>query len=388
MDDFLQHYWSKAPLVIKRGIPDYYDGLPDVGDVDELITATTSAANRSTDDGRLVRTEPNGTTSDRVFQLNRHGMPDIQAIYRGYRAGYSVVLNSLHHRSTTVAELCRAVEAELHHRVNANLYLTPRSSQGFHWHVDQHDVLIIQLHGTKQWHVNDRTAGPLDPATLDATAQQIDLSPGDLLYLPDRTPHKAVTAGTSSLHLTIGVHLNTWADLVTEILALVAERTPSPLGTALPPGYALLPSDAAELGTVARQLAEALHDDVLVKQATLNLSGRVFSAANAAVPGQFRAIDALDSLHEQTTLHHAPGVYCRVRITDDQARIEFANNYVAGPLTIEPALRFIAAHPHFAVADLPGHLSSIDRRDLVDRLVSEGLLTIGHEIRVEDMSHD
>ena len=67
---------------------------------------------------------------------------------------------------------------------------------------------------------------------------------------------------------------------------------------------------------------------------------------------------------------------CRVGTTADEATIAFANNYVSGPLRLEPALRFVAEHERFAVRELPGGLSVEDKLDLVSRLVSEGLLTI------------
>jgi bifunctional lysine-specific demethylase and histidyl-hydroxylase NO66 len=67
---------------------------------------------------------------------------------------------------------------------------------------------------------------------------------------------------------------------------------------------------------------------------------------------------------------------CRVRTTADQAVIEFAGNFVAGPPHLEAALAFVAHHERFAVAELPGELSAEDRVDLVSRLVSEGLLEV------------
>ena len=54
--------------------------------------------------------------------------------------------------------------------------------------------------------------------------------------------------------------------------------------------------------------------------------------------------------------------------------IEFATNYVSGPAPLEPALRFVAEHERFAVSELPGELTPEDKLDLVNRLVSEGLL--------------
>jgi hypothetical protein len=218
-------------------------------------------------------------------------------------------------------------------------------------------VLVAQLHGEKLWR--------LDPD------REIKLGPGDLLYVPAGLPHEAVTGPTASLHLTIGVHAFTWADLVTEVMSQVPG-----LRAALPPGFPARPPSPAGLAGLTAELTAALRDDDLVRDAMVTLSGRLYRTGNAAVPGQFGAIDRLASLTERTGLRRAAGMHCRVRTVDGQATIEFAGNYVSGPPAIEPALRYIAAHEEFTAAGLPGELSRKDRLSLVDRLVSEGLLSV------------
>ena len=131
VDDFLHTYWETAPLLIDREEPGHLSVLPGLDDLDELITTTTSGRARSINDGRLVRTDPDGAVSSRELPLDGEGIPDIHDIYRAYYGGYTLVLNRLHRRSRAVSLLCRAIEAALHHPVGANLYLTPRTGQGF-----------------------------------------------------------------------------------------------------------------------------------------------------------------------------------------------------------------------------------------------------------------
>src|SRR5262249_10590719 len=101
---------------------------------------------------------------------------------------------------------------------------------------------------------------------------------------------------------------------------------------------------------------------------------RLRMEAMVAQPGHFRSIDSIKSLTCNSIVARAPGSLCRVRTTPDEALIEFATNYVAGPVIAEPAFKFIAEHERFAVNDLPGSLSGQDKVDLVGRLISEGLL--------------
>ncbi|MDB5308472.1 MAG: Cupin 4 family protein [Gemmataceae bacterium] len=52
-----------------------------------------------------------------------------------------------------VALLCRNLEIVFHCPVHANMYLTPEGAQGFDAHFDTHEVLVLQLEGTKTWRV-------------------------------------------------------------------------------------------------------------------------------------------------------------------------------------------------------------------------------------------
>lgn len=55
------------------------------------------------------------------------------------RGGFSVVINRLQRRWRGVAEVALALEDVLGHPVNANLYMTPPSCQGFEAHFDWMD---------------------------------------------------------------------------------------------------------------------------------------------------------------------------------------------------------------------------------------------------------
>ncbi|MEV0596105.1 cupin domain-containing protein [Nonomuraea cavernae] len=378
--DFIRSYWETAPLVVHRETPDHFARLPGLDDVDELITATTSGPIRSVDDGLMVRTDSSGTRTDRRFRMDAGGMPDVQEAYRAYHDGFSIVLNRVHHRSGVVARLCRALEVSLHHPVGANLYLTPRDSQGFLPHADTHDVFILQLHGVKEWHVaNPLNSLPLaskksGPLNSFSGFRAFTLRPGDALYLPRGFPHEAVTGSSSSLHLTVGLHVFRWVDLVSEALALFADEHTG-LRSALAPGFLDAPADAARLAALADELARAaISQPLLMERAKARLGARVRDAGKAAGSGHFRSIDAIAELTLDSVVVRAHGVLCRADSTAEEARVEFAGNYVSGPSFLAPALTFVAGHERFAVGELPGPLSAEDKIDLVGRLVSEGLL--------------
>jgi lysine-specific demethylase/histidyl-hydroxylase NO66 len=379
VDEFLRDHWESQPLLVSRDEPDYFQALPGLDAVDELITATSSDPRRSSDDGRLIRSEANGELVERSFQKGPSGLTDVQDIYRAYHAGYTVIVNRLQRRSAAVGALCRALEVELHHSVGANLYLTPRDAQGFQPHVDTHDVFILQLHGVKEWHVADTVTdlplafGAQRETDWPSGYRTLTLRPGDVLYLPRGVPHEALTSASSSLHLTVGIHVFRWIDLVREAVGMLGEERLM-LRQALPPGFLDLELDRQRLSEIAQQLAEDLADGDVAEGAKARLGSRLLGSAKVADPGRFRSIDGLERLSPDSVAVRAPGSLCRVRSANGEALIEFGSNFVAGPVLVEPALRFIAERERFTVDSLPGELAPQEKVELVSRLVSEGLL--------------
>ncbi|MCM6776356.1 cupin domain-containing protein [Nocardia sp. CDC159] len=378
---FLESHWETEPMLVQRDDPGYYRELPGLDAIDELITATVPGRARTDDDGRLARTDPGGPLHNRRFRLHGNGIPDLQYIHRSYADGYSVVLNSLHMRSAPIGRLCHALEATLHHRVSTNLYLTPRHNQAFQPHADTHDVFILQLHGVKQWHVGkvmDRLPlhGRQYPANESfARFRTHTLTPGDLLYLPRGFPHEAVTVSSSSLHLTVGIHVYGWLDLLASALRLFAEDDVR-LRRALPPGFIGRTVDAEYAAELAEAFAAALRSGALADTAAQQIATHLLATGKLGHRGRFAILDRIPELKPDSVLIRDPAVLCRVRTAAEQSRIDFAGNFVAGPTTLAPAFHFVAEHDRFRVADLPGDLTHDDRIELAARLVAEGLLDI------------
>jgi len=151
--------------------------------------------------------------------------------------GATLVAQSLHRVCAPVAEYAEVLERELSHRVQVNAYLTPPSATGLRPHNDGHDVVVVQLHGSKKW-------------TVDGLGETL-LGPGNRLYMPRGTSHSAVTESGHSLHLTIGIHPVTYRQIATRAIAGHAA-----LSKPLPIGYQHL--EHAELAAIVETaIAEA-----------------------------------------------------------------------------------------------------------------------------------
>jgi bifunctional lysine-specific demethylase and histidyl-hydroxylase NO66 len=378
--DFLEQFYEAAPLVVSRGEKEYFADLPGLGAVDELLVTTVSSRLRPAEGERLIRKEPDGSLSEQNVRMTGNAAVDIQAVYRSYHDGFTVVINQMHRRSAAVGRLCRALQAALHHPVGANLYLTPARAQGFLPHTDTHDVFVLQLHGTKEWHVSSPSVKlPLarrqgHRQTL-SDSQTFRLAPGDVLYLPRGFPHEALTGDSSSLHLTVGVYAFRWFDLLSNALQLIADEDVM-LRSALPGEYLDEPIDMERVVELGRRVTAALEDRALIERARVGITSRLVTADVAAGRSRFGSLDALAGLTDESVIVRPPELLCLVRLTSEQATIEFAGNFVTGPRLVGPALQFVARHDQFAVGELPGELSPEDRIDLVKRLVSEGLLEV------------
>lgn len=379
---FWRDHWERRPCAIERRDPRYHAALFSMADLDSVISLSGSAP--APGRIRLVKVE-DGRLSSRPVPHTAAGAPDIYCLYRSYAdEGYTITVDRLELQWHAIAALCRGLEQALHHPVVANLYVTPRRAQGFSPHYDTHEVFVLQLEGAKRWHVYGSAAPlPLDDATSPAFAREalgppeliLTLREGDALYIPRGHVHEAATSDAPSMHLTVGVHVFRWADLVAEVLASVARQNRR-FREALPPGF--LEAGGPETPSLKERLGELL-DELVAEadsdQAAWRLAQRLLSNGQPVPDGHFRSLERLDSIGLDTLVERRAGLPCRVVIDGDRVKVHYPGNILVGPVTIEPAVRFIAAAGRFAVRDLP-HLPDADKLALATRLIREGFLAV------------
>ena len=109
VEEFRARYWERQPLVVHRKDSDYYDGLFNLEDFEEVIT-------RSPDYVKLANAATKKGVSYKGVMTE-----GLEAVLRDMRAGDSLVLDQLHHREPKLRLLCRVLAAELGHRFQTNL---------------------------------------------------------------------------------------------------------------------------------------------------------------------------------------------------------------------------------------------------------------------------
>jgi len=382
VDAFFQLHWERRPLSLLRNRSDYYAGLFAPTEVDTLLYFTrplfSSAAAGS---GQQA---PHPTVLRGLLQESAAPGGDLRLseLRKLYSQGQTILLHGLQFRSPNVARLCRNLELSLRHPVNVNLYLTPAHAQGFSPHYDDHDVFIIQIDGVKHWRLygsgkdlplkSDEQMVPRE--RLGAAQEEVILHPGDLLYMPRGHVHEAFTTEQPSLHLTIGVEVFRWADLLASAVACLSQKERG-LRQAVPVG--LLCNDrAALLEQQFRQVLELLSNRAELEDALAQLGERLVGQLPELPDGHFTEPLEWEDVGLDTLLCRRPGLLCQVLDEGESVSIVFPGNRLRGPEKIAPALRFLASHPGcFTARALPDELGDAAKLTLIRRLIREGLLT-------------
>ncbi len=132
--------------------------------------------------------------------------------------GASLVANHVHRVCPEVGAIAHMLEQQFAARVAANVYCSFKGVQAFQTHFDLHDVFAVQTEGEKLWRVYESRADapvlPLPPGDeiekwlTDSRGRllfEVNMRPGDILYLPRGQYHDALTGSQASLHVTFGV---------------------------------------------------------------------------------------------------------------------------------------------------------------------------------------
>jgi lysine-specific demethylase/histidyl-hydroxylase NO66 len=309
------------------------------------------------------------TKTTRTGSQQATGVIDARAVFDEFAAGATIVFQSMHRYWAPLADYCRQLELALGHPTQANAYITPPGAQGFGAHEDEHDVFVLQSHGTKQWSVYDRhDLPPSGPPLIDAV-----LSPGDSLYIPEGFPHAASTQERESVHITVGILAVRWAAVLTEAVRVL--ESDSALHEPLPLRFAV--EDSAFTERVGRRLSE-----IAVSVAGLDASAmartlrrRVLTTRQSLLRGQIHRNLALDDVGDATVVARREGSFCVLEVIEGELSVLIGDRELRMPVWAEPAMRTIAGGVPVTVADLPG-LDEPGRLVLVRRLIREGLLEV------------
>lgn len=376
-DVFLEEYFEKKHLVIRRDDPGYFDGLLSVADIDHVLTTQMLHG----EDMQMVRTGKGVPQED---YLMPSGVVDPVRVARFFREGATIVLPALHKRLPALAAYCRSLETVFNVDLQTNIYFTPQGSQGFKTHYDSHDVFVLQVAGSKEWNIYDSSALELplrsqafqpegfEPGALIDT---FTLHPGDMCYVPRGVVHDARATEELSLHVTTGLLTPRWIDLLIEAMNELALRDPA-FRRAIPPGHAMTGFDRTGARQTFRDLlrraAETIDPD-----RTLDFYAHDYRSRRVpVVPGQLLHSFMAPEVRPGTELIRRPDlIYATARVGDEVV-LGIYGTEVSFPAHVETPLLDALNSERVRVGELKGDLDDEGQAVLMRRLVREGCFTL------------
>ena len=365
---FFEEAWERKPLVL-HGLSERWSGLFSSRDLGRLLTYQPP---RSIEGMMLVK---EGRHRDENW-VNPDGSPRLEQVQAAWREGYTLIINKVSQFWEPVGRFCAEVEAELHHPVGVNLYMTPPGAQGFKAHFDIMDAFVLQVEGSKVWQVRGpQLTLPLadehtttSPQSLPPVLLEHELKSGEVLYIPRGFVHEARTAQTHSVHLTLGLQTVTWSDLFTA--AIAAARRDERFRKGLPPRFLEGP---AMLEQTFQELLAELPRHLELDPALTQLAERLV-VQKPPPPAEDLLAGAVE-LEISAVLTRRPGMVLRVMEGPGYAGLQYSGGKLMGPAKIGPALRHVARGSAIPVRSLPG-LSEKEQLVLAGRLVRSGVLAV------------
>ena len=370
--EFFKTYHEKEALLSKHNDANRFHGLLSIDRIDEII-ASTELPPSSLD---MVRKEP---PIERSYYTFKNGNIDRGAVIRHYQEGATIILPQLHLADEILAKFCRSLENVFSSHVQTNIYLTPGSSQGFNTHFDDHDVFVIQLSGTKKWRLYQR---PIDNPyrgesfnTKDYKAgelqKEFELKEGECVYIPRGLMHDATSVGEkASLHITVGLIVKKWADLMLEALSEVAIRNPK-FRRSLPPGFARLGYNNKSAKIYFNELINEFHkssnfDEVFevikenfIRERTPNLRGSL--------------IDTSSNFLKERLYIRRPNLQAKLKRDDLEAIIICGGGDLRFELKAYKVLQVILSGEPFSAASLSNSEGG-STLDMIKKLMAFGII--------------
>lgn len=150
------------------------------------------------------------------------------------REGATVIMDQANVFDPTMDVACRALQWWSRERVQVNAYLTTNDAAGFPLHWDDHDVVIVQLAGEKEWEVRSTSRRVPMYRDSDPNSTPSDeiiwsgvMRTGDVMHIPRGHWHQATRTGSGSgksLHITFGITKRTGASWLAWLADWCRER--------------------------------------------------------------------------------------------------------------------------------------------------------------------
>jgi Cupin superfamily protein len=380
---FFSAYWEQQALHIQRDNRDYYAELITLTDVQHILAegGLRYPAVQLSKGGAFINPDV-FCQNIRAGSICFDGVPDLAKLQHEYQSGASLSLPGFNRAWRPLMELTANIEALLSHAVHCNIYITPGNSRGFTPHYDAHEVLILQISGSKHWRIcpapidlpHHSQAFHPDMPIAEQALMELELQAGDLLYLPRGFIHSAYTGEQASMHVTLGITPYTYIELLSTWLQSAKQQ--ADLRRSLPPGFADDPASHAEIARQFYQTANRFAQNMQAESLVAEFARRV----QAGYPGRSssgRCIDlAISVIEAHTYLQVLASTQYRLINNGEELILEFADKTMRLPLAAQAILEAMISRAVFTSEELPGAFQLATKLALTRSLYQEGFLSL------------
>jgi 50S ribosomal protein L16 3-hydroxylase len=364
---FLNQYWQKKPLLIKRGFNDFKDPI----DANELA----GLAMEDSIESRII------TNHNQQWQSHQGPFEDFEILTDEHA---TLLVQAVDHWHPEAAQLLEPFRFIPNWRIDDLMisYSTPGGGVGPH--LDQYDVFIIQGEGKRHWRVG------LPDASLKQFAQNksllqveaftavIDcvLEPGDILYIPPGCPHEGY-AIENALNYSVGFRapnqqdlLSSFADHIIDTESGQKRYTDHTLALRDSKGE-LTQSEVDKVKTLMQALIE--NDNLFKNWLGNTLSQPKHDMDLAPEENPFSTAEIMQQLENDVTFERLGGTRAIYQCIGDELLLSVNGENYPLPLSDLEAVKQLTDFIEFDSSLLNSTTPSLDFIETFTTLVNEGI---------------
>ena len=376
VETFLNEYFEKKHLLIKRGDVNFYDSIISLFDIDQVLFSQKLF----TPSFRLVNSRTDTYPDASTYCYKGTNVVNPKKFVQGFTEGNTLAMAGFQHIHHNLRKFCFDMENLFGHPFQTNLYLTPKDSKGFSPHWDSHDVMVLQISGTKYWKIYENgmvladTQLKFEKKDFDAgkVMDEILLEPGDFLYIPRGLTHDAYTDENHSLHVTTGMLGFTWSQYMIESIVHLS-KTDKQFRRFIPLG--IINSNQPDYSTQVNDLLEKIREQLMTKSGLDRFSKELYDKQNDCTSNLLAEVMSLDQVNCETNIVKREGISFSISQREDVVFLKSRDTVLEFPSFCLNVLRFIEHQTDvFNVLQLPDDLDEEGKLVFVKRLIKEGIL--------------
>jgi ribosomal protein L16 Arg81 hydroxylase len=240
-EDFFRTVWDQRPVHIP-GPRDRFSELFSWDEFNRLLNMSKLWSDRSMKvvlDGQTVDLAAYGRVGQ-TREGHQAVLPDPQEVLALLRRGATVILDLIESLSPGVAAISASLQTATGGVAVCNAYCSWQAHQGFVAHFATTDVFAVHIEGSKRWRIYEgRVDNPIDAEGFNdgsfdpehharakgRVIEEVEMNPGDVLYLPRGQYHEALASSDASLHLSFGIGQPTGLDVVSRLLRSLPDES-------------------------------------------------------------------------------------------------------------------------------------------------------------------